>query len=622
MFPELLLYLCHQKQCVMKKINENNTGKLTYIYIATTEQLRKQNMFKIGYADDVNRRMSDLHGYASFKKDKWYALHTYETVKMTGMNPDHEFHKWLEEKYGVKLMTVDEIRMKLNLNSNDDVHEKELYYGISSDIDISVMWFDHRVREFLGIDLTSKNVRTSWCIPASRTPREIADRMIGKLLDVNPKFFDFSFNENLKVCDFACKDASFANALLDTMFAYNNGMSKSKSAAKKLIEDILSEHIFAYCLDSERENIMAGIRRHITSNPNIYKKIDGNKLDDKIFRNFTVEYMEEYGRDTMDSKLDMLSGNKRRFDAVVMNPPYSTTGGGNLHLDFTKAALEIADNVVSLFPFSFVKRTGRQYEKYNDAFDDRLLSVEEVSSKIFSGTNMQNVGVYNFVPYNDSVITVVDLSGSTEIIKSLSDSDIIKEESELFDAVKSVGHIDHVALLRDGRNIKKLNPNLSTADAQIIKCNELAVKQSNKFNSKKVCLVASAISGANDKFNGKIISQSSGQICDTVESLKDVLVNVTAHNYCGLFVNSIKAAKQLKQSCHDNLIRFLIYRSQKDRRITAKTLDSIPNIDWSDPKAKTDQGILELCGMAPDRAKYWADYCADKIYQVDHGKRV
>lgn len=54
----------------MKKINENNTGKPTYIYIATTEQLRKQNMFKIGYADDVNRRMSDLHGYASFKKDK------------------------------------------------------------------------------------------------------------------------------------------------------------------------------------------------------------------------------------------------------------------------------------------------------------------------------------------------------------------------------------------------------------------------------------------------------------------------------------------------------------------------------------------------------------------------
>ena len=30
----------------MKKINENNTGKPTYIYIATTEQLRKQNMLR------------------------------------------------------------------------------------------------------------------------------------------------------------------------------------------------------------------------------------------------------------------------------------------------------------------------------------------------------------------------------------------------------------------------------------------------------------------------------------------------------------------------------------------------------------------------------------------------
>ncbi len=446
--------------------------------------------------------------------------------------------------------------------------------------------------------------------------------MVDKLTAINPRFFDFDSNKNLKVCDFACKDTSFVNALLDAMFTYNNGMSMSKSKAKSLIEDILSEHIFAYCLDSERENIMNGVKRHITSNPDIYKKMDGNKLNDKIFRNFTVEYMEEYNRDTMDSKLDMLSGGGRRFDAVVMNPPYSTTGGGNLHLDFTKAALEIADNVVSLFPFSFIKRTSKQYEKYNVAFDDRLLSVEEISSKMFSGTNMQNVGIYNFVPYNDSVITVTDLTGSTKTVRSLSESDVVKEESELFDAMKSVGHINHVALLRDGRNIRKMNPNLSAADAQIIKCNELAAKQSSKFDNKKVCLVASAISGTNTKFNGKIISQSSGQICDTVESLNDALVHMTAHNYCGLFVNSVKAAKQLKQSCQGNLIRFLIYRSQKDRRITARTLDSIPNIDWSDSKAKTDQGILELCGMTPDRARYWAEYCADKIYQVDHGKLV
>lgn len=617
MFPELLLYLCHQKQYVMEK-TDGNTVK--YIYIATTERHEKKGIYKVGYTvrNASEKRAPELCMYAPFKDSIYEMKRIYEANDIAG-KPDDAFRNWVKDKYNICVMTPEEIKRALG-NLTDEQFKQynptELYQNISLDE------LDSKIREFLKIDVPSKTVITDWCIPASRTPCEIADKMIGKLLDVNPKFFDLSFNENLKVCDFACKDASFANALLDTMFAYNNGMSKSKSAAKKLIEDILSEHIFTYCLDSERENIMAGVRRHITGNPNIYKKIDGNKLDDKIFRNFTVEYMEEYGRDTMDSKLDMLGNSKRRFDAVVMNPPYSTTGGGNLHLEFTKAALEIADNVVSLFPFSFVKRTGRQYEKYNDAFDDRLLSVEEVSSKIFSGTNMQNVGVYNFVPYNDSVITVVDLSGSTEIMKSLSDSDVIKEESELFDAVKSVGHIDHVALLRDGRNIKKLNPNLSTADAQIIKCNELAVKQSNKFNSKKVCLVASAISGANDKFNGKIISQSSGQICDTVESLKDALVHVTAHNYCGLFVNSIKAAKQLKQSCHDNLIRFLIYRSQKDRRITAKTLDSIPNIDWSDPKAKTDQGILELCGMAPDRAKYWADYCADKIYQVDHGKRV
>ena len=616
MFPELLLYSCHQKQCVMEK-TDGNTVK--YIYIATTERHEKKGIYKVGYTtrDASEKRSPELCMYAPFKDSIYEMKRIYEANDIAG-KPDDAFRNWVKDKYNMCVMTPEEIKRALG-NLTDEQFKQynptELYQNISLDE------LDSKIREFLKIDVPSKTVITDWCIPASRTPCEIADKMIGKLLDVNPKFFDLSFNENLKVCDFACKDASFANALLNTMFAYNNGMSKSKSAAKKLIEDILSEHIFTYCLDSERENIMAGVRRHITGNPNIYKKIDGNKLDDKIFRNFTVEYMEEYGRDTMDSKLDMLGSSKRRFDAVVMNPPYSTTGGGNLHLEFTKAALEIADNVVSLFPFSFVKRTGRQYEKYNDAFDDRLLSVEEVSSKIFSGTNMQNVGVYNFVPYNDSVITVVDLSGSTEIMKSLSDSDVIKEESELFDAVKSVGPVKRLSLLRDERTIRKSNPGLSVEEARFIKSEKITNRLLSKFDN-KVCLVVTATSGTNDKLDGKLILSSSGQICDTPESLRLMLTNATARDYRGILVDTVKAAKGLKSACGRSLIRFLIFRTQKDRSVPIRTLVCIPNIDWSDPKAKTDQGILELCGMAPDRAKYWADYCADKIYQVDHGKQI
>lgn len=604
----------------MKKISDSAI-KSTYIYIATTDQLRKRNVFKVGYADDIKRRMKGLAGYASFKNDRWYAVHVYEVIKNPGKNPDHEFHAWYERKHGICLMTDDEIRAVIG---DGKISEKELYRGISTDSDVSIAELDSKVREFLGISKTGKTVRTSWCIPVSRTPRKIADMMVDKLTAVNPKFFDFSSNPNLKVCDLACKDASFVNAFVDAMFTYNNGMSKSKPDAKSLIVNILSEHIFAYCLDSERENIIARVKHHITSNPNIYGKMDGNKLSDKIFRNFTVEYMEEYSRETMDSKLDMLVNTRRKFDAVVMNPPYSTTGGANLHLEFTKAALEIADNVVSLFPFSFIYGKNKHYDPYKIAFDRRLITVEEIDSAVFSDTNMQNLGVYNFTKDNDSVITITDLSGSSKIAGSLCGLDSFKmNESEFVAAVRSVGSVDVALLRRDERglpkSVKDNNMNLSIDDARKIKSQMIADNMSSKFNAGMICLVVSA---SNGKMNGKIITSSSGQICSDHDSLEDMLVTAPARDYRGLFVYSDKAAKNLKSACDRKLVRFLIYRMQRSQSITSDVVEIIPNIDWSNPKAKTDQGILELCGMAPDRARYWADYCADKIYQVDHGKRV
>lgn len=562
--------------------------------------------------------------HASYRNDRWYAVYVYEVVKNPGKNPDHEFHVWYEIKHGVKLMTDDEIRAVIGLGQNDKISEKELYRGISTDSDVSVTELDSKVREFLHIGKTSKTVRTNWCIPASRTPREIADMMVDKLTAFNPRFFDFDSNKNLKVCDFACKDTPFVNALLDAMFTYNNGMSMSKSKAKSLIEDILSEYIFTYCLDSERENIMAGVKRHITSNPDIYKKIDGNKLDDKIFRNFTIEYMEEYSRETMSNKLDMLGHNGRRFDAVVMNLPYSTTGGGNLHLDFTKAALEIADNVVSLFPFSFIYGKNKHYDQYKTSFDNRLISVEETDSNAFAGTNMQNLGVYNFTDNNNGVISITDLFGLTKIAGSLYGLDAFKEnEAELVIAVKNMKSVDVVLLCRDERalpkSVKNENPNLSIDDARKIKSQLIADNMSSRYDNSMTCLVISAANGAMD---GEIITASSGQICSNHDSLKDMLMSAPARDYRGIFVKSDKAAKNLKAACTRQLVRFLIYRMQRSQSITSDVVTIIPNIDWSDPKTKTDHGILELCGMTPDRARYWADYCADKIYQIDHGKRV
>lgn len=102
---------------------------------------------------------------------------------------------------------------------------------------------------------------------------------------------------------------------------------------------------------------------------------------------------------------------------------------------------------------------------------------------------------------------------------------------------------------------------------------------------------------------------------DSIYEMKRIYeANDTDGNPDNAFRNWVKAKHNICTMTPEEIMQVFNW--------TSDVVKIIPDIDWSDPKVKTDQGILELCGMAPDRAKYWADYCADKIYQVDHGKQI
>ena len=44
----------------------------------------------------------------------------------------------------------------------------------------------------------------------------------------------------------------------------------------------------------------------------------------------------------------------------------------------------------------------------------------------------------------------------------------------------------------------------------------------------------------------------------------------------------------------------------------------IPSINWEDPRVKTDEGLLEVCGCPKDKCKEYADYCRKVIEEVDN----
>ncbi len=54
--------------------------------------------------------------------------------------------------------------------------------------------------------------------------------------------------------------------------------------------------------------------------------------------------------------------------------------------------------------------------------------------------------------------------------------------------------------------------------------------------------------------------------------------------------------------------------------MTARVYKYIPDIDWSDPRVVTDEGLLEVCGCPKDKCKEYAEYCKNYMEEFDKKK--
>ena len=92
--------------------------------------------------------------------------------------------------------------------------------------------------------------------------------------------------------------------------------------------------------------------------------------------------------------------------------------------------------------------------------------------------------------------------------------------------------------------------------------------------------------------------------------------SLTPYNYL-LFDNNI-AAKNCKNALLNPLMRFFLAKTQDNQRMPkGKCFKYIPNIDWSDPRVVTDEGLLEVCGCPKDKCKEYAEYCRKYMEEFD-----
>ena len=310
---------------------------------------------------------------------------------------------------------------------------------------------------------------------------------------------------------------------------------------------------------------------------------------------------------------DILEQNhNKKFDIILANPPW----GQSIHYEFTQKFLDLANQVISIMPNSIVKRDSKHFKKFKDAYNDKLYDIEEVDSKLFEGTNMQNCCIFCFKDHIDG-LHIKYLDGKEENLKCINE----KDYSEFTPYEKEI-----VKYLYNEK------PNLVNGDFRIngksVKGNIEGInKYVNKVLSKlpddKVYLICNATDGTpSGKWTHKFFSSRVGQIFDNKDELKDFLIKKQGTSLHYMYGNSKKSVENMKLAMERQLLRFPLMRTQSDQHLTpSKDYKYIPNIDWSNDKVKTDEGILEFCGCPKDKCKEYADYCREQIESFDEERK-
>ena len=307
-----------------------------------------------------------------------------------------------------------------------------------------------------------------------------------------------------------------------------------------------------------------------------------------------------------------------KFDICLMNPPYGSVGGDTIHLKFVDKCLNIANTQVVVMPFKFVTKIyHKPAKKFKEKFSPYLSEVEEIDSKCFIGTAMYNVGIYVFGDETQN-IDIKYVNSENEILESLLDkSEFTVYEKEIISYLEKQGP-QEIVWAGGNRKLKSELQNIAVENHKdflkkkiIDSCKNLK-QQLNTYKSGLI------VNNSNGKMNGKAFTSISGQIFNSYKEFENFFIerNV-ANGYNVILFNSPKAAENCKIALQNPLLRFTIYRSQDDQNMAWRVYRYIPNIDWSDDRVKTDEGLLQLCGCPADKAKEYAEYCKKIIEEVN-----
>lgn len=312
-----------------------------------------------------------------------------------------------------------------------------------------------------------------------------------------------------------------------------------------------------------------------------------------------------------------------KFDVCLMNPPYGDGNHKGLHYEFVEKVIESCTETFCIMPFSLINKYSKTDLTYKPILGPHTVYAEEINGDIFPGTNQHNVGIYKFTDkVNSNGIHIKYINGDERHVTSLANNHIDAADpiiKNITDIISSIGNYTYnMRFCGKFSNVtsdcKKANiTNQDDIDKLIY--DKIADNCNRQLPKNKIYLMVNMANGA---MNGHYITgnpksfMSVNEVIETLYSLK----RSTGFNF--MIFNTEIELKNCVTALENPLLRMLLSIVQYDQNMTiTNCYQYIPDIDWSDQRVVTDEGLLKVCGCPADKCKEYADYCRKYMEEFD-----
>lgn len=330
---------------------------------------------------------------------------------------------------------------------------------------------------------------------------------------------------------------------------------------------------------------------YITDNKEKYDKFLELINNEKYGGNDDAWFIEDY------RNLDVEIGDMK-FDIIIGNPPYGeteTTGSSDLHYEIAESLFgKYNEKMIFIMPGRVGFSTSEKFDKWKKKFTN--VSNMDFVGNPFKNANV-NVDIFIFEP---NKVNEINVRG--KIYKSLFDIVPFTDYENKF-----------MSFMKNEKpNYNSFRPRGEDKTTNAKQYND---KYFERFNKNSILTVSSLANGA---MNAQFLSSKDYKyIFNNHEELKQMLCN--RKNVCKVIseFDSMKAAENYIDAIQRPLIRFGLVKMQDDQNMTARCYEYIPDIDWTDDRTKTDEGILEMVGFSKEESKEFADYTKNYMAKID-----